>query len=124
MKAYGKSIAAAVAAVLMALQPLLVPGHGAWTLVDTLTTAIAVLGAGVVYVVPNLEGTIGQYAKQIVGAMIAAAESALLLADGGITGPEVVTIALAVFTFLGVAAAPYTPTYGKHALRDSGPIAA
>jgi hypothetical protein len=109
MRAYGKSIAAVVVVVLLALQKILVPGHEHWTSIDTWTLVVAALGAVTVYVVPNLSTTSAAYAKQIVASFTAVAELALQF-GGGIHGAEWVTVALAVAGALGISIAPHEST--------------
>lgn len=112
---YGKSFAAVIVTVLIALQKIVIPGHDHWMSVDTWTLVIAALGAVTVYVAPNLVGSSAQYAKQVVAALTAVAELALQF-GGGIHGAEWITVALAVAGVLGVSVAPHEPT-GSQALR-------
>lgn len=114
-KTCGKSLAAVVVVVLLALQKILVPGHEYWTAVDTWTLVVAGLGAWTVYVVPNLTATVAAWSKQIVAAFTAVAELALQF-GGGIHGAEWVTVALAVAGALGISVAPHESTGPENSL--------
>lgn len=108
-KTYGKSLAAVIVTVLLAVQKIVVPGHDHWMATDTWTLVVAGLGAATVYVVPNLAATSAAYAKQIVAAFTAVAVLALQF-GGSIHGAEWITVALAVAGVLGVSVAPHEPT--------------
>lgn len=94
-----KAWLAVAAAITMAIQTVVAGGNG-WTLTEFLAVGIAGLGAINIYLIPNT----GQqpWAKGLVALLTAAAEAALAVAGDGIVGNEWLTIALAVFTALGV----------------------
>jgi hypothetical protein len=101
---YAKAYALVVATVLVAIQTVLNKGLG-WQLQDFFVVGAAGLGAFAVSVVPNLPGSIGNYAKQVVGVLTAAAVAAQVAsADGVITGSEWITIVLMGAGAVGVVA--------------------
>lgn len=108
-KTYGKSLAAVVVTVLLALQKIIVPGHDHWAATDTWTLVVAGLGAVTLYIVPNLAATSAAYAKQFVAAFTATAVLALQY-GGGFHGGEWITAVLVVAGALGISIAPHTPT--------------
>jgi len=106
---YGKSVAAVVVTVLLALQKIIVPGHDHWVASDTWTLIVAGLGAFLVWIVPNLSSGAAAFAKQFVAA--ATAVSVLALQYGGsFHGGEWITAVLAVAGALGISIAPHEPT--------------
>lgn len=106
---YGKSVAAVVVTVLLALQKIVVPGHDHWVASDTWTLIVAGLGAILVWIVPNLSAGVAAFAKQFVAA--ATAVSVLALQYGGsFHGGEWITAALVVAGALGISVAPHAST--------------
>lgn len=96
-------IATATAAV-MAVQGIAADTHVAWYA----QAAVSVLYAVSVYLVPDVGGE-ALWVKPTVAALLAGAQAAVLAADGGITGAEIWTIALAGIGALGILAVPNTP---------------
>ena len=94
-----KAWLAVAAAAVMAVQTVIAGGNG-WSLTEFLAVVIAVLGAVTVYLIPNTSEQ--PWAKGLVALLTAAAEAALAVSGDGIVGNEWLTIALAVFTALGV----------------------
>lgn len=94
---------AAVTFLVTALVDSVLSVEEIWNLV------IVVVGAIVVYLVPNLPTTIGQYAKTIAAFVTAFAVALLSFLTGGITVTEWLQIILAAFAGVGVYIIPNEP---------------
>lgn len=112
MSKYGKAIAAVVMAVLVAVQTLSTDGISP---VDWASIVVAGITAVGVWLVPEVEGFLS-WAKTAVAVMLAAAQAAVQVADGGIHGYEWLTIAIAALGVLGVSVAPSTSTAKRRPL--------
>ncbi len=99
---YGKTIAALVIAALTAVQAALSDGHV--TTQEGVQIAIAVVTAAGVYLVPAVPRW--PWVKTAIGVLLAALNVMTTLIIGGISSGDLVEIALAALTALGVAASP------------------
>ena len=126
MSRYTKSILAVLAAVLTALTAAVTDNR--IDAAEAINVAIAGVTAVGVFVVPNLPGVTGRYAKTgvaVTGAALAGLASAL--SDGVLTQAEVYQVALAGLAAVGVFAAPNAEgrNWGRPVSRgDAGHIGA
>lgn len=81
--------------------------------------AIALGTAVTVYVVPNVTGQVGFYAKTFAAALGAAGTWIASALPGGVTGQEWAALAVAVLTGLGVFAVPGASISGMEKTRQS-----
>lgn len=96
-------VAAGLSAVAVALT-----GDGAFSTVEYINVAIAIVGAVGVYYVPNAPN--GPVAKSVVAALMAALTLAANLIAGGLTISEWVQIGIAALAALGVYGFANRPT--------------
>lgn len=99
---YGKSLAALAAAALTALASALT--DSVFTADEGIQVAIAVTTAAGVWLAPNLPQHPG--IKTAIAVLLAVLNLAVSTIDGGLTGAELVNLALAALGVLGVVAAP------------------
>jgi hypothetical protein len=103
MERFGKALAAALYAVAVIAVPLFSgdhrPGPSQWVQI-----VIAALTAATVYLVPIVEGV--PYIKSVVGALLAVAQILVTVIDDGVSGTDMLTIALAALGALGISLAP------------------
>lgn len=86
MKRYGKAIAMVVVTVAAAIVAAL--SDEAIVNTEWFTVVLAGVGAVNVAIVPNLDATVGKYAKLVIAASTAVLTLGATLIDGGITGSE------------------------------------
>jgi peptidoglycan/LPS O-acetylase OafA/YrhL len=106
---YGKAIVAAVYAVLAAALPLFFGDHH----IDPsegVAIGIAICAALLTYLVPLVPGA--RWAKTAVGAVLAGLQVAATVIVGGVDSNDLMMIALAVISFLGIAVAPAVSNVG------------
>lgn len=80
------------------------------TLEELLNLVVMVLGAVVVYLVPNLPTGVGAYAKTIAAFLTAAVVALLSFLTDGVTLTEWLQVLLAAFAGIGVFIVPNEPT--------------
>jgi hypothetical protein len=100
---YGKSIVAAIYAVAVVAVPFFSGDHH----VDPsegVAIAIAVCTAALTYLVPLVPGA--PWTKTVIGAVLAGLQVLTTVIVGGVDANDIMLIALAVASFLGIAVAP------------------
>lgn len=108
---YGKAFVAIATAVLAVVVTALT--DNAVTLVETLGIVVAGLTAVGVYLVPNLNGSVGHYAKAVVAVVGVAVQAAVpLVVDGAFPPSAWLLVLLAALGALSVGITPNTPPRG------------
>lgn len=104
---YSKSIAYVIAAALAFL--VTATSDDIFTGAEGVNLGVIVLGAALVYVVPNLPAKFATYAKTGIAALVALGTTALSFWDGGISPTEWFQIGIAILASVGVWIVPNEP---------------
>lgn len=113
---YGKAIVAAVYAVAIVAVPLFT-GDNHVDPSEGVAIAIAVCTAALTYLVPMVPGA--RWAKTAVGAVLAGLQVLTTVIVDGVDANDMLLIALAILSFLGIAVAPAVSTVNGTGSRAS-----
>lgn len=97
-----RALIATAVAIVVAVHEISVADTVTWYA----TVAVAVLGAIGVYLIPDLDPVTARWVKPAVATLMTASQAAVQAADGGITGYEWVSIAVAAAGALGIVVVP------------------
>ncbi len=112
-----RALIATAVAVAVAVRELGFDGTATWYS----SVSVAVLGAVGVYLIPDLDPVTARWVKPTVAVLMAGSQAAVQAADGGITGYEWVSVAVAAAGAVGIMAIPNAPTYTSSVSKATGP---
>lgn len=113
---YRRGLIAAAAAALVTVQSITAATRTEWIA----AAAVAVLGAVATWLVPDLDPADGVWVKPAVAVLFAAAQAAVAVAVGGITGAEILTIAIQAIGAGLVLVFPNAPALPRPVSRAAG----